>query len=169
MVATGSKDEQVPHACEAYVHRAQSLAVGGAGAIGAVAGRGAADTFDFLGFTHMWVRSRRGFLVLRQTTAKDRFARAVRAVRDWCRWHRHAPLPDQREHLARVIRGHCAYYGRIGNSARLSSFRFQVIHTWRKWLSRRSRSDRIDWDQMVSLLRQHPLPPAKAVHSKLVA
>ncbi len=126
-------------------------------------------TFDFLGFTHMWVRSRRGYLVLRQTTAKDRFARALRAVRDWCRRHRHAPLPAQREHLASVIRGHCAYYGRTGNSARLSSFRFQVIQTWRKWLSRRSRSARINWDQMATLLRQHALPTAKAVHSKLVA
>ena len=31
-------------------------------------------TFDFPGFTHMWVRSRRGYLVLRQTTAKNRVA-----------------------------------------------------------------------------------------------
>ena len=47
--------------------------------------------------------------------------------------------------------------------------RFQVIQTWRKWLSRRSRSARINWDQMATLLRQYSLPTAKAVHSKLVA
>ena len=130
-------------------------------------GRDAAETFDFLGFTHTWVCSQRGFPVLRQITAKDRFARAVRAVRDWCRRHRHAPLPEQHAYLSRGIRGHCAYYGRTGNSARLSSFRYQVIQLWRKWLSRRSRSTRINWDQMMALLRQYPLPSARAVHSKL--
>ena len=130
-------------------------------------GRDAVETFDFLGFTHTWVRSQRGFTVLRQITAKDRFARAVRAVRDWCRRHRHAPLPEQHAYLSRVIRGHCAYYGRTGNSARLSSFRYQVTQLWRKWLSRRSRSTRINWDQMQALLRQYPLPSARAVHSKL--
>ena len=49
-------------------------------------------TFDFLGFTHVWGRLRRGYSVVRQITAKSRFARAVKAVNDWCRKHRHAPL-----------------------------------------------------------------------------
>jgi RNA-directed DNA polymerase len=37
-------------------------------------------TFDFLGFTHVWGLSRNGKNVVRQITAKDRYARALAAV-----------------------------------------------------------------------------------------
>ena len=35
-----------------------------------------ATTFDFLGFTHVWGRSMQGKVVVRQITAKGRYARA---------------------------------------------------------------------------------------------
>ena len=122
-------------------------------------------TFDFLGFTHVWGKSRRGKSVVRRVTAKSRYARAVKMVYDWCKRNRHAPLAQQQEHLARVIRGHCNYYGLTGNGKRLAWFRNQVIRTWRKWLSRRRRAGHLTWDRMNELLRRHPLPPAKVTRS----
>jgi len=121
-------------------------------------GRGKRAAFDFLGLTHYWVRTRKGNLAVRQTTAKSRFARALRAVNEWCRRHRHDALPKQRAHLASVLRGHGNYYGLRGNSARLSSFRYHVTHIWRKWLSRRSHKARLNWGKMRELLRRYPLP-----------
>ena len=117
-------------------------------------GRGQGAAFDFLGFTHYWVRSRKGYPVVRQTTAKSRFARATRAVYDWCRRHRHDAVHKQREYLASVLRGHGNYYGLRGNSVRLSSFHYQVARMWWKWLSRRSRKSRLNWDKMRELLRR---------------
>jgi RNA-directed DNA polymerase len=38
--------------------------------------------FDFLGLTHVWVRSRNGKAMVRQVPAKGRFACAVAAVND---------------------------------------------------------------------------------------
>src|SRR3954454_16509639 len=38
-------------------------------------------SFDFLGFTHVWGTSRNGKNMVRQVTAKDRYARAVAMVR----------------------------------------------------------------------------------------
>ncbi len=70
-----------------------------------------ATTFDYLGFTHVWGRSRRGRNLVRQITAKSRFARALKSVHEWCKSHRHWPMYAQHAHLCRVIRGHCAYYG----------------------------------------------------------
>ena len=58
-------------------------------------------TFDFLGFTHVWGKSRQGYDVVRQVTAKNRLARGLAAVNDWCRRHRH--LPD----LAAAPSSHC--------------------------------------------------------------
>ena len=65
-------------------------------------------TFDFLGFTHVWGKSRRGKDVVRQITAKDRYARALAAVTEWCRTNLHRPFREQHAHLSRMIRGHCA-------------------------------------------------------------
>jgi len=48
-----------------------------------------ATTFNFLGFTHVWARSRWGKVVVRQLTAKDRFARALQAIDEQCRRMRH--------------------------------------------------------------------------------
>ena len=121
--------------------------------------------FDFLGFTHVWGRSRRGNWVVRQLAAKARYARALKAVAAWCKKNRHAPLPDQQQHLGSVIRGHCNYYGQTGNGKRLAQFLYEVACLWRKWLSRRSRNSRINWERMTALLRQHPLPPAKVIRS----
>jgi len=117
-----------------------------------------ATTFDFLGFTHVWGRSMKGKDVVRQITAKGRFARALKSVHDWCKRNRHLPIEAQHDYLARAIRGHCAYYGRTGNGKRLEWFRYQVARTWRKWLARRSRLRRMTWDWMNELLKRYPLP-----------
>ena len=122
--------------------------------------------FDFPGFTHLWGRSRNGHLVVRQLTARDRFARAVRSVWDWCRRNRHLPIADQHRHLAGVIRGHCGYYGLTGNRARLSGFRHLVTRAWRHWLSRRHRGNRRTWAWFrTAVLARLPMPPARVVHS----
>ena len=117
-----------------------------------------ATTFDFLGFTHVWGRSMQGKDVVRQITAKGRFARALKSVHEWCKRNRHLPIEAQHDYLARAIRGHCAYYGRTGNGKRLEWFRFQVARIWRKWLARRSRLRRMNWDRMNELLKRYPLP-----------
>jgi RNA-directed DNA polymerase len=56
--------------------------------------------FDFLGFTHTWGKSRKGKNAVRQTTAKSRLARALVAVKDWCRKNRHRPILDQHAQLS---------------------------------------------------------------------
>src|SRR5262245_25894780 len=75
-------------------------------------------TFIFLGFCHVWGKSRKGQNVVRQVTAKKRYARALAAVADWCRIHRHLSIPDQHAQLVVKMRGHYAYYGCAGMPAR---------------------------------------------------
>jgi RNA-directed DNA polymerase len=83
-------------------------------------------TFDFLGFTHVWGKSRAGADVVKQVTAKGRYARALAAVTDWCRRNRHRPILDQYAHLSAMMRGHYAYYGISGNSR--GGFKFRNEH-----------------------------------------
>jgi group II intron reverse transcriptase/maturase len=130
-------------------------------------GRGCAaraDTFDFLGFTHYWGRSRAGNTVVMRRTAKDRFSRALRRVKEWCRQHRHDPLRAQQQGLARKLRGHYAYFGITANFAALARLLHEVKRTWRKWLSTRSRAGRFTWARMNALLERFPLPAPRIVH-----
>ena len=121
-------------------------------------------TFDFLGFTHVWGKSKKGINVVRQVTAKGRFARALGSVTDWCRHNRHRSLTDQHAHLSEMMRGHYAYYGVTGNGRRLRWYANQVGRIWKKWLSRRDRQSAFTWNRFNEFLKRHPLPPARIVH-----
>ena len=121
-------------------------------------------SFDFLGFTHYWGKSRKGNWVVKQKTAKDRLQRALRRVYLWCRKNRHWKVREQFRKLAEKLRGHYQYYGVTGNHKALGIFREQVKRCWRKWLSRRSQKrpkgkwfDRID--------ARYRLPRPRIAHS----
>lgn len=121
-------------------------------------------TFTFLGFTHVWGKSRNGKTVVRQVTAKDRYARALKAVADYCRKNRHRSMAEQNARLSAMMRGHYAYYGISGNGRRLRWFAHQVVRIWKKWLSRRGRHGRVLWSRLGAILKRRPLPPARIVH-----
>ena len=97
-------------------------------------------TFDFLGFTHFWARSRKGTWILKRKTAATRFTRAVRTIAQWCRFHRHDPIDKQHATLCQKLRGHYGYYGITGNGFAIARFRYEVLQLWRKWLLRRRRA-----------------------------
>jgi RNA-directed DNA polymerase len=128
-------------------------------------GGNGSGSFDLLGFTHLWGRSRRGSWVVKRKTAKDRFSRALRRISVWCRAHRHEPIKEQHAALVRKLRGHDAYYGITGNAQALGALRQWVRRIWHKWLSRRSWKTGMTWQRMNQLLGAFPLPPARVVHS----
>ena len=118
-------------------------------------------SFDFLGFTHYWGRSRRGRWSLKRKTATARISRALRALNQWMRRARHLPLKKQAASLGRKLAGHFNYYGIRGNSEAIGHFAYEVRHRWRKWLGRRSQRGHVSWDKFNRLLRRYPLPSAR--------
>ncbi len=124
-------------------------------------------TFDLLGFTHYWAKSRRGYWVIKQKTATDRLSRAISRIGRWCREHRHAPVSEQHRELDLKLRGHYGYYGITGNSYGLSRFLSEVKRRWRYWLNRRSDRRGWTWERFGEFLRACPLPPPIPVHSTL--
>jgi RNA-directed DNA polymerase len=121
-------------------------------------------SFDFLGFTHYWGKSRKGNWVVKQKTAKDRLQRSIRRVYQWCRANRHWKIKEQHRKLAQKLRGHYQYYGVTGNGRALSVFREQVKWIWRKWLSRRSQKrPKGNWFDRIKA--RYPLPQPRIAHS----
>jgi RNA-directed DNA polymerase len=121
--------------------------------------------FDFLGFTHDWGTSKRGYRVIMRKTAGKRITRALQRIKVWCRINRHLPIKEQWEALGKQLKGHYAYYGITGNYRCLNKSRYEVSRLWRKWLSRRSNKAKLDWECLSRLLKRYPLPPAKVVHT----
>jgi group II intron reverse transcriptase/maturase len=130
---------------------------------------GTPGSFVLLGFNHFWSRSLRGNWVIKRRTAPNRFRRALRRVDEWCRQNRHRPIEEQQKQLSMKLHGHFGYYGITGNSYAIARFRWWVVRVWRRWLNRRSQRARMTWDKFKRLLGRYPLPPARCVHSVLVA
>jgi RNA-directed DNA polymerase len=122
-------------------------------------------TFDFLGFTHICARSRRGKFAVNMRTMKKRLRRGLMAVAEWCQEHRHEPVDQQQKTLNAKLRGHYQYYGRPTNSRSLWQFYRAVCKIWRKWLSRRTRGKEMTWEKYTELLRHHPLLLPWITHS----
>ncbi|WP_243454556.1 reverse transcriptase domain-containing protein, partial [Desulfosporosinus fructosivorans] len=121
-------------------------------------------TFDFLGFTHYWGRSLRGNWVVRRKTISKRLSSKIQGIGKWCRDNRHLPIRDQHKILCVKLQGHYQYYGINGNAKCLSAFRHAVSHLWLKWLNRRSRKGKRNWDSFNDFLKHFPLPTPKIMH-----
>jgi group II intron reverse transcriptase/maturase len=122
-------------------------------------------TFDFLGLTHYWCRSRAGWFMLSRRTSGKRFRRACRAMNEWLRLVRNwCKTTEWWLILASKLRGHYQYYGVSGNSRMLQMFYYQVIRMVHKWLNRRSQRNRWMWERYVNYLRCYPLPVPHIVH-----
>ena len=115
-------------------------------------------TFDFLGFTLHWQRTKSGSWRVACRTRGARLRRAINAAAEWCRRHRHDPVKEQHLALTRKLNGHDNYFGVNGNIQALSTLRHWVTRAWRKWLDRRSQRARMNWKRFNELLRAHPLP-----------
>jgi group II intron reverse transcriptase/maturase len=122
-------------------------------------------TFDFLGFTHICARSRKGKFTVKVRTMKKRLRRGLKAIADWCRENRHDPVEEQQQTLNAKLRGHYQYYGRPSNYKSIMQFYREVCSTWRKWLSRRTRKVWLTWERYAQILRRHPLLLPWITHS----
>jgi len=133
-------------------------------AYGTQAGKGEA-TFDFLGVTHYWAKSRKGNWVIKRKTAKKKVKKAIVEMRIWCRNNRHKPLGWQHNILASKLRGHFQYFGIRCNMRAMEAVYHYVIRGWKYWLSRRSHKSAIPWGEFRKFLEEHPLPTPKIVHN----
>jgi hypothetical protein len=120
-------------------------------------------TFDFLGFTHICKRSRKGKFTIHVRTVRKRLKRSLANVKAWCRLHRHDPVEEQQKALNRKLQGHYQYYGRPTNYRSLWEFFRSTRRIWKYWLNRRSREHTLNWHMFEHLLECYPLPRPRIV------
>lgn len=125
-------------------------------------GKGPA-TFDFLGFTLYWRQTRGGRWQMWCKTRSARLRRAIQAVAEYCRGHRHDPVKEQHAALTRRLRGHFNYFGVNGNLRSLRVLLSVTQRIWCKWLRRRSEKHRLTLERYWALLARFPLPVPRIV------
>ena len=123
------------------------------------------ETFDLLGFTHYWGKTRKGNWAVMRKTMKSRMARSIQKIDQWCRDNRHEPIQEQWRKLCEKVRGHYGYYGITGNDRSLGKFLRQVERSWQRWLNRRNDRRDLTWKKFSRLLGRYSLPIPKTVHS----
>jgi RNA-directed DNA polymerase len=116
-------------------------------------------TFNFLGFTHICDKTRKGvFVVLRQTIAK-RMRAKLKLLKEELRRRMHQPIHETGRWLRSVLTGHYRYFGVPRNSRAMNRFRMVLYRLWRRTLARRSQrahTTRTWYDALVA--RWLPLP-----------
>lgn len=127
-------------------------------------GEGKPETFNFLGFTHICSQGKRGQFLVKRKPMRERMKRAMLRVAAWCRIHRHEEVDRQHAYLVAALRGVYQYYGVRGSHDVLEKLRHHVIHSWRKWLGRRSEKGRLSWRRYYGVLRKYPLPKVVMPH-----
>src|SRR5207245_2841340 len=104
-------------------------------------------TFDFLGLTLYWRRTRTGHWRMGCKTRRASLRRAKQAIDDGCRRHRPQPVEAQHAALSRRLRGHCNYFGVSGNFQSLLRLVEATKRAWYKWLCRSSQRKRLNCER----------------------
>ena len=132
-------------------------------------GEGPPETFDFLGFTHISGKTRRGDFTIHRKTSRKKFHAKLADLKEKLSRRRHADLAQVGAWLHSVYRGWCQYYAVPGNYARLRQFRDAIQDRWLRTLRRRSqRGRRLTWEKFSKLCTRW-LPTTKSLHPHLTA
>src|SRR6202162_4714272 len=89
-------------------------------------GLGKPETFNFLGFTFICGKSRRGNFLVKRKTRRDRMRAKLQAIKQELRRLMHQPIPVQGKWLGQVVRGYFNYFAVPTNSPALAAFRHSV-------------------------------------------
>jgi group II intron reverse transcriptase/maturase len=126
-------------------------------------GLGKPETFNFLGFTHICGKTRKGRFTVLRRTMRQRLQAKLKEVKTELRRRMHEAIPVVGQWLRSVVAGHVRYYGVPMNSRAIVTFRFQVGRLWYRTLRRRSQRGRVLWERMRRLI-QRWLPLARICH-----
>ena len=128
-------------------------------------GDGPPETFDFLGFTHISGKTRKGdFTIHRISAARSSAQKLTGTQGRTVTEDAHATWLQVGAWLQSVFRGWCQYHAVPGNYDRLQQFRTALQEIWLRVLRRRSqRGRRLTW-AMFSALSRRWLPTPRILH-----
>ena len=139
-------------------------------------GEGKPETFDFLGFTHISGKDRKGGYAVKRKTIGKRMRAKLLEIKQQLRRRMHEPVAHTGQWLRPVVQGYFNYHAVPGNIDSLSAFRYGVIRLWRSMLTHRGQKHNLTWERMRKLADRwipqprvlHPYPRVRfdAIHPR---
>jgi RNA-directed DNA polymerase len=127
-------------------------------------GQGKPETFDFLGFTHICGKTRKGDFAIHRKTSKKKFQLKLKDLKKKLLRKRHDDLATLGRWLQSIQRGWCQYYAVPGNYRCLYQFRRALERMWLDTLRRRSQRGRRLTRKKFSKICTRWLPKLKILH-----
>jgi RNA-directed DNA polymerase len=127
-------------------------------------GLGKPETFDFLGFTFICGKSRRGKFLITRKSRRDRMRAKLKEIKQGLRQRMHQPIPMQGNWLRQVVKGYFNYHAVPTNTRALATFRDEIVKRWRRTLSRRSQKGALTWARITKLADDW-LPQPRVLHT----
>lgn len=123
-------------------------------------------TFDFLGFTFYWGKTRKGIVIPKVKTSGKTLRNKLVKVGTWAKRIRNrAPLKEIWKTFCAKLRGHTRYYGVSFNSGQIQKFHYEATRIVFKWLNRRSQKKSFSWEKFKKFEERYPPPRAVIYHS----
>ncbi len=126
-------------------------------------GEGKPETFDFLGFTHISGKNRKGYFTVKRQTISKRLRGKLQEIKQQLRRRRHDRVASTGEWLRSVVQGYFNYHAVPGNLDRLRTFRDRLTRLWRTQLRQRSQRHRLNWNRLGKLAARW-LPVPRVLH-----
>jgi RNA-directed DNA polymerase len=126
-------------------------------------GLGKPETFNFLGFTFICSKTRRGKFQIKRKSRRDRMRAKMQAIKQELRRRMHQPIPVQGRWLRQVIAGYFNYHAVPTNTRSLVIFRHRITLRWRRVLRQRGQNTALTWTRMRKLVNDW-LPKPRTLH-----
>jgi group II intron reverse transcriptase/maturase len=144
---------------ELHEDKSQILVSGSNAAQKATINRNKLKTFNFLGFTCYWGKSRSGKYRLKYTSRKDRFSAKLKGMRTFLM--NNLNVRSKNQVLLAVIsgiRGWVNYHGISDNKHSIRQFLEKSKYLIYKWLNRRGGRKHITWDMVLRTVKALGFP-----------
>lgn len=124
-------------------------------------GLGKPETFDFLGFTFYYGKSRKGNPCVMLSTNRKKFRQKLKDTKLWLYQNRTMPVKEMIKALNLKLVGHYRYYGITFNGKMIANYLHRVQQFLFKSLNRRSDKKSYSWNGYIEMLKYYPLAKPK--------
>jgi hypothetical protein len=123
------------------------------------------ETFNFLGFTHICGKTRKGAYTIHRRSIAKRIRATLQAIKQQLRRKMHEAITAVGKWLRSVVQGWFNYHAVPGNYLSLDGFLTQVERLWLRVVRRRSQRGRHRWNwSRFHRLARRWLPRPKITH-----
>lgn len=126
---------------------------------------GSKETFNFLGFTHINSKGRKGYYKVLHKTDQKKLKHKKQVAKQWIKENIKLPIKELIKRLNVKLIGHYRYYGITDNYSRIKEYKNYIQWQLYKQLKRRSQKDKTTIEKFYKILEYNPIAEPKIYFS----